>query len=54
MTPLRNQMIRELELPRMALGTIRQFVSAIAQLAEHYRRSPDRSRSKRCVILSTI
>jgi len=41
MTPLRNQMIRELELHRRAPGTIKQYVSAVAELAQHYRRSPD-------------
>ena len=41
MTPLRNKMIRELELHRKAPGTIKQYVSAVAELARHYRRSPD-------------
>jgi predicted transposase YbfD/YdcC len=41
MTPLRNLMIRELELHRKAPGTIKQYVSAVAELARHYRRSPD-------------
>ena len=41
MTPLRNMMIRELELHRKAPGTIKQYVSAVAELAQHYRRSPD-------------
>lgn len=41
MTPLRNKMIRELELHRKAAGTIKQYVSAVAELARHYRRSPD-------------
>ena len=41
MTPLRNQMIRELELHRKGPGTIKQYVSAVAELARHYRRSPD-------------
>ena len=41
MTPLRNQMIRELELHRKAPGTIKQYVSAVAELARHYQRSPD-------------
>jgi hypothetical protein len=42
MSPLRNKMIRELELHRKAPGTIKQYVSAVAQLARHYGRSPDR------------
>ena len=41
MTPLRNKMIRELELDRKAPGTIKQYVSAVADLAQHYGRSPD-------------
>jgi site-specific recombinase XerD len=42
MTPLRNKMIRELELHRKAAGTIKQYVAAVAELAQHYGRSPDR------------
>src|SRR5271157_1106970 len=41
MSPLRNKMIRELELHRKAPGTVKQYVAAVAQLARHYRRSPD-------------
>jgi site-specific recombinase XerD len=41
MSPLRKMMIRELELQRMAPSTIVQYVSAVAQLAQYYRRSPD-------------
>jgi integrase/recombinase XerD len=41
MTPLRNKMIRELELHRKAPGTIKQYVTAVAELARHYGRSPD-------------
>jgi site-specific recombinase XerD len=41
MTPLRNKMIRELELHRKAPGTIKQYVAAVAELAGHYNRSPD-------------
>jgi len=41
MTPLRNKMIRELELHRKAPGTIKQYVAAVAELALHYGRSPD-------------
>jgi len=33
MTPLRNKMIRELELHRKAAGTIKQYVAAVAELA---------------------
>ena len=42
MTPLRNKMIRELELHRKAPGTVKQYVAAVAELAQHYGRSPDR------------
>jgi len=41
MTPLRNKMIRELELHRKAPGTIKQYVAAVAELARYYWRSPD-------------
>ena len=41
MTPLRQQMIRELELHRKSPDTIEAYVCAVAQLAEHYRRSPE-------------
>jgi integrase/recombinase XerD len=41
MTPLRQQMIRELELHRKAPDTIEAYVCAVAQLAEHYHRSPE-------------
>lgn len=42
MTPLRQQMIRELELQRKSTHTIEAYVTAVAQLAQHYNRSPDR------------
>ena len=35
MTPLRNKMIRELELHRKAPGTIKQYVAAVAEAARH-------------------
>lgn len=41
MTPLRQQMIRELELARKSPKTIEAYVTAVAQLAAHYRRSPE-------------
>lgn len=41
MTPLRQQMIRELELARKSPRTIEAYVSAVGQLAAHFRRSPD-------------
>lgn len=42
MTPLRQKMIRELELARKSPKTIEAYVSAVAQLAAHYGRSPER------------
>ena len=42
MTSLRHQMIRELELARKSSETIEAYVSAVAHLARHYGRSPDR------------
>ncbi len=41
MTPLRQKMIRELELRRKAPGTVSSYVKAVEELARHYRRSPD-------------
>ena len=41
MSPLRQQMIRELELQRKSRHTIRAYVAAIAELGTHYGRSPD-------------
>jgi integrase/recombinase XerD len=41
MSPLRQKMIRELELHRKAAGTTKQYVAAVAELAQHYGRSPD-------------
>ena len=41
MTPLRQKMIRELELHRKSPRTIEAYVAAVAQLAMHYRRSPE-------------
>jgi site-specific recombinase XerD len=42
MTPLRNKMIRELELQRKAPATVHQYVHAVADLARYYGRSPER------------
>jgi len=42
MTPLRQQMIRELELQRKSPRTIVAYVSAVEQLAAYFRRSPDK------------
>jgi integrase/recombinase XerD len=41
MTPLRQRMIRELELRRKAPGTVSSYVKAVEELARYYRRSPD-------------
>jgi len=41
MTPLRAKMIRELELHRKAPSTVEAYVTAVAQLAKHYGRSPE-------------
>jgi integrase/recombinase XerD len=41
MTPLREKMIRELQLRRKAPRTVEAYVAAVAQLAGYYHRSPD-------------
>jgi integrase/recombinase XerD len=41
MTPLRQRMIREMQLRGLAERTIEQYVLAVAKLAEFYHRSPD-------------
>jgi len=41
MTPLRQKMIRELELHRKSPLTIDAYVKAVARLAQHFGRSPD-------------
>jgi integrase/recombinase XerD len=41
MSQLRQQMIRVLELHRKSPDTIKPYVTAVAQLAQYYRRSPD-------------
>lgn len=41
MTPLRQKMIRELQLHRKSPRTVEAYVTAVAQLAQHYGRSPD-------------
>jgi len=42
MTPLRTKMIRELELHRKSPNTIEAYVAAVADLARHFGRSPER------------
>ena len=41
MTPLRQRMIREMELHRKSKHTIKAYVMAVSQLARHFGRSPD-------------
>lgn len=41
MSPLRQRMIRELQLQRKASQTIEAYVTAVRQLAQHYHRSPE-------------
>jgi len=41
MTPLRQKMIEEMQLRGYAPSSIENYVRAVAQLARHYRRSPD-------------
>ena len=42
MTPLRQQMIRELELARKSPSTIVAYVSAVEKLSSYYNRSPEK------------
>ena len=42
MTPLRTRMIRELELQRMAAGTVSSYVKSVEELARYYGRSPEK------------
>ena len=41
MTPLRQRMIREMQLRQLAQRTIETYVGAVAGLANHYQRSPE-------------
>lgn len=41
MTPLRQKMIHELQLHRKSPRTVEAYVTAVAQLAQYYGRSPD-------------
>ena len=42
MTPLRQRMIDDMKLRGLSANTQQAYVLAVRQLAEHYRRSPDR------------
>ena len=42
MTPMRTKMIRELETQRRAANTIDSYVTAVADLAQYYHRSPEK------------
>jgi len=48
MTPMRKRMIHELELHSKSPRTIQAYVTAVAQLAQHYGRSPE------CISLEQI
>ncbi len=39
-SPLRSNMIREMQLQRMSKATIRSYISSVARLAAYYQRSP--------------
>ena len=41
MTPLRQKMIKAMELRNLAKNTQRYYLSAVIGLARHYRQSPD-------------
>ena len=40
MSPLRQKMIREMQLQRMSANTVKAYIAAVEQLARHYGRSP--------------
>ena len=42
MTPLRQRMIDDMQLRGLSARTQEAYVTAVRQLAQHYRRSPDR------------
>ena len=42
MTPLRQRMIREMQLRQLSPRTVAHYVRAVIGLARFYRRSPDR------------
>ena len=42
MTPLRQRMIDDMQLRGLSARTQEAYVAAVRQLAQHYRRSPDR------------
>jgi hypothetical protein len=42
MTPLRQKMIRAMELRNLAQNTQRYYLSAVIGLTQHYRQSPDK------------
>ena len=42
MTPLRQRMIDDMQLRGLSARTQETYVTAVRQLAKHYRRSPDR------------
>ena len=41
MTPLRQQMIRQMDLKNLSPHTRRVYLSAVTNLAKHYRQSPE-------------
>jgi hypothetical protein len=42
MSELRNRMVRDMQLAGLAVGTQREYVKAVRQLAAYYMTSPDR------------
>ena len=49
MTPLRHQIIEEMQLRGYAQSTIEGYVHSVAQLARHHRRSPRGRRRQSCL-----
>jgi hypothetical protein len=46
MTPLREKMIRAMELRNLSSHTQRSYLSSVAGLANHYNKSPDQLETK--------
>jgi hypothetical protein len=53
-SPLRQRMIEDMAIRRLAPGTQAFYVSAVAKFARHFGRAPDSLDTKRCAPISYI